>query len=249
MYGPHESIAPLYSNFKPFSLQAQPRAAVASHSVALKESAAESSDPLAHAKAVVILAKTSAITYAVASKAYIEAQVPILKASAAKLTALEMAGIAVASVLALTILKGLMGGSKSREPMEAGNKAKEPTEAELAGNTAATLARVEVLGLGQAVTPMSVSSIMNTIRAVQKQQDDSLADSSCAHHPSPGPMIALFRGSPGSVSASVRVLLDFPWSAGVAAAAERAQSLALMGEFDGAVQALEKSKKLRQVKL
>ena len=38
------------------------------------------------AKAVVILAKTSTIAHAMASKAYIETQVPILQASAAKLT-------------------------------------------------------------------------------------------------------------------------------------------------------------------
>ena len=173
------------------------------------------------AKAIVILAKTSAVAHAVASKAYIEAQIPILQASAAKLTALEMSGIAVASVLALTILKGLLGGNKSREP----------TEAEVA----AVMARVEALGLGQAITPMSMSYITNTIRAVKKDMAAVMQPSSAPRYQSPGPVTAQFRGSAGAVSASCRVMFDLPWSADTAASAERAQFAALQTEFRGIV--------------
>ena len=174
-----------------------------------------------------------------ATKAYIEAQIPILQASSARLTALEISGIAVASVLALTILKGLLGS----------NKVREPTEAEVAAATEATLARVEALGLGQVVTTMSVSSLMSTIQEVSKLQAGALTESSCAHPPSPGSMIALFRGSPGSVSTSVRVLLDFPWSADVVAAEERAQSLKVLTELDGAVNAPEEGQKQGRITL
>ena len=66
---------------------------------------------LTQAQAVVILAKSSVISHALATRAFIEAQVPVLQASATKLTALEVSGVAVAAtVVLLLLIKGILGG-------------------------------------------------------------------------------------------------------------------------------------------
>jgi hypothetical protein len=86
---------------------------------------------------VVILAKTSVISCVLATKAIIEAQLPILKSSAARLTAIQMSGVVMASVLALFLVRGLFSGKD------------EPKQVITEDQTSAMMERVESLGIGQ----------------------------------------------------------------------------------------------------
>ena len=94
-----------------------------------------------------MLAKTSVIAHVVATKAFAEAQIPILLASVAKLTAIEIAGIAVALALALLLIKGLVSG-----------KDKKQLEAEAAAAAAAMMARVNALDIGQVCACVCVNT-------------------------------------------------------------------------------------------
>ena len=70
----------------------------------------------------------------------------------------------------------------------------------------------------QAISSVDVSAMASEV----KQQWTLYLPSFEPRYPSPGSMVASFRGGPGSTSAYSKVLPDLPWTADVAVSEERA---------------------------